>query len=350
MAVKVSKKPGGKKAKRGQTPKSEKPPKKEKTVDSGLPPPGKLSRAHPTIKLTAAAGGSQVTGGSGYRTAASSVVMSEGRHYAQFTVARAGKSMFFGVVRPEWDVESGKDAEEQLLKKQKPKPTTLEEVAKPEEALPEPAAAAAATAVAAPRPRASKHCFFSARAGLCYPGGQRWKGMDGVPSADGDRIGLLLDLTKGRLTVFKNEIRLGVMCSGKGRLTGEYCWAVSMLGNAGECVTIQGGRSAEEAEAGAVECLAATERAAAELTAAASDAAVVAAEEAARPALEQAAAELAATITAAEAAYAERHMLAFDLCHRDVTVSEDGSVAMKAEVRFGPGSEVMRSGYRTAAR
>ena len=127
-------------------------------------------------------GGSHVIGGCGYRTAASSAVMAEGRHYAQFVVLRAGKSMFFGVVRPEWDVENKKDAEEHLLKNQ-------------------------------------KHCFFNAKTGRCYPGGQRWDGMDlmdGGKVVDGDRIGLLLDLTKGSITVFKNGAvfdRFSIDCS-----------------------------------------------------------------------------------------------------------------------------------------
>ena len=41
----------------------------------------------------------------------------------------------------------------------------------------------------------------------------------------GDRIGLLLDLDQGSMTVYKNDERLGVMATG---LSGEYSWAVSL--------------------------------------------------------------------------------------------------------------------------
>ena len=42
---------------------------------------------------------------------------------------------------------------------------------------------------------------------------------------EGDRIGLLLDLDQGSMTVYKNDERLGVMATG---LSGEYSWAVSL--------------------------------------------------------------------------------------------------------------------------
>jgi hypothetical protein len=47
--------------------------------------------------------------------------------------------------------------------------------------------------------------------------------MQGVE--DGDRIGLLLDLDQGTMTVYKNDERLGVMAKW---LRGEYSWAVSL--------------------------------------------------------------------------------------------------------------------------
>jgi hypothetical protein len=42
---------------------------------------------------------------------------------------------------------------------------------------------------------------------------------------EGDRIGMLLDLDQGSMTVYKNDERLGVMATG---LSGEYSWAVAM--------------------------------------------------------------------------------------------------------------------------
>jgi hypothetical protein len=41
----------------------------------------------------------------------------------------------------------------------------------------------------------------------------------------GDRIGMLLDLDQGTMTVYKNDERLGVMSTG---LSGEYSWAVAL--------------------------------------------------------------------------------------------------------------------------
>jgi hypothetical protein len=42
---------------------------------------------------------------------------------------------------------------------------------------------------------------------------------------EGNRIGMLLDLDQGSMTVYKNDERLGVMGTG---LSGEYSWAVSL--------------------------------------------------------------------------------------------------------------------------
>jgi hypothetical protein len=43
--------------------------------------------------------------------------------------------------------------------------------------------------------------------------------------AEGDRVGLLLDLDQGSMTVYKNDERLGVMATS---LSGEYSWAVTL--------------------------------------------------------------------------------------------------------------------------
>ena len=53
-----------------------------------------------------------------------------------------------------------------------------------------------------------------------------WVGMEGL---DGDEtVGLLLDLDKGTLTVYKNGRRLGLMKDG---LSGDYCWYTTMSGD-----------------------------------------------------------------------------------------------------------------------
>ena len=52
-----------------------------------------------------------------------------------------------------------------------------------------------------------------------------WEGVQ-TAKEPGDRIGMLLDLDQGSMTVWKNGEQLGVM-QAEG-LTGPLCWAVSM--------------------------------------------------------------------------------------------------------------------------
>jgi hypothetical protein len=144
-----------------------------------------FGRSHEDI--TVSEGGSLATTLPGYRdgtghTAASNVSMRAGRHYAQFTVV-SGCVVFFGVIRPRWDVEGGANAY-----------------------------------------RVDGHCFYYAYNGACSRGGHEWEGMQSA-TQQGDRIGMLLDLDQGSMTVYKNDERLGVMATG---LSGDYCWAVSM--------------------------------------------------------------------------------------------------------------------------
>ena len=123
------------------------------------------------------------------RTAASKAVMRAGCHYAQFTmVSSRADSMFFGVIRPGWDVEGGQDA------------YTVD-----------------------------GHCFYSTWDGHCYPesAGHHWEGDWQGAREEGDRIGMLLDLDQGTMTVYKNDERLGVMATG---LSGEYSWAAGLHG------------------------------------------------------------------------------------------------------------------------
>jgi hypothetical protein len=155
-----------------------------------------FGRSHVTITLSE--GGSRATkmvGGteSRYRrTAASKTVMRAGRHYAQFTVACSRRSMpiNFGAIRPGYDVETG----------------------------------------AANRVHTHGHCLYEVfwdlgYTGYHWPAGQDWEEREGV-RVKGDRIGMLLDLDQGSMTVYKNDERLAVMATG---LSGEYCWAVTLL-------------------------------------------------------------------------------------------------------------------------
>ena len=144
-----------------------------------------FGRSHRTITLSA--GGSVATRRSAFdattRGAASRLAMRAGRHYVQST-ALSGKSMHFGVICPGWRVEGGKDAQ-----------------------------------------YVDGHCFYFTFSGHRYPGRNDWKGMQSTREV-GDRIGMLLDLDQGTMTVYKNDERLGVMATG---LSGEYSWAVTIV-------------------------------------------------------------------------------------------------------------------------
>jgi hypothetical protein len=131
-----------------------------------------------------------------YYAAASEAVMQVGRHYAQFTVLRNVNMSFgagLGVIRPDWDVEGEVDAG----------------------CVP-------------------GHCFYVTDEGFHYPGARDWEGMQAAE--EGDRIGLLLDLDQGSMTVYKNDERLGVMVASG--LIGPYCWAAELVEN-GDSVRIE---------------------------------------------------------------------------------------------------------------
>ena len=57
------------------------------------------------------------------------------------------------------------------------------------------------------------------------PGGHVWEGMQGAKQ--GERIGMLLDLDQGSMTVWKDDQLMGVMQ--EEGLSGPLCWAVSMV-------------------------------------------------------------------------------------------------------------------------
>jgi hypothetical protein len=141
-----------------------------------------FGRSH--VHITLSEGGAVATKGTDNysdRAAASKAVMRAGRHYVQFTVVRG--YMLFGVIRPGWDVEGGRGA-----------------------------------------PDVDGHCFYYTANGHRYPGGHHWEGWQSTQK-DGDRIGMLLDLDHGTMTIYKNDERLGVMATG---LSGEYSWAVTL--------------------------------------------------------------------------------------------------------------------------
>ena len=164
-----------------------------------------FGRAHADVTLSE--GGAVATRGAAggwSRTAASTVAMRSGRHFARFTVVEARSMMFFGVIRPGWAVEEGGDAYAQ---------------------------------------NGDCHCVIDTLNGRRYPGqypGIGWEGRQpaGKP---GDRIGMLLDLDQGSMTVWKNDVKLGVMVAeGLSRLSGPLCWAVStQFASGGESARIE---------------------------------------------------------------------------------------------------------------
>jgi hypothetical protein len=142
-------------------------------------------RSHESITLSA--GGSVATkaavGDYSYSdtAVASKAVMRAGRHYVH--IAKVSGNVMFGVIRPGWDVEGGKDAQ-----------------------------------------YVDGHCFYGTYSGCRYPGYHDWEGRQNARE-EGDRIGMVLDLDQGSMTVYKNDERLGVMATG---LSGEYSWAVTL--------------------------------------------------------------------------------------------------------------------------
>ena len=131
----------------------------------------------------------------GYRAVASTAVMRSGLHMTRFTVMDSDDLMF-GVIRPGWDVEGGENAF-----------------------------------------GVDGHCFYSTGDGECWcnPNAHDWEGMQ-TANVQGDRVGMLLDLDQGSMSIWKNGVKLGVMIT-EG-LSGPYCWAVEML-EQGQSVRIE---------------------------------------------------------------------------------------------------------------
>ena len=105
-----------------------------------------FGRAHGAITLSE--NGAVATMGAQdglFRSAASTVVMWSGRHFAQFTVME-GIDLMFGVIRSGWDVEGGDNAL-----------------------------------------RVDGHCFYWTANGRRFPGTINWEGVQ--PASVGDRIG-----------------------------------------------------------------------------------------------------------------------------------------------------------------
>ena len=80
-------------------------------------------------------------------------------------------------------------------------------------------------------------CTYLAYTGKCWtsdwngsdtPAIAEWEGRESLSNGEG-KIGMLLDLDEGTLSIYKNSRKLGVMMRG---LAGPYCWVVSMFSGA----------------------------------------------------------------------------------------------------------------------
>ena len=157
-----------------------------------------FGRAHGdyTITENGALATKRTEGDGSSRAAASKAVMRSGRHFAQFTCVvgegdylSGDTGMNFGVIRPGWNVaQEGQNGGG-------------------EEAY-----------------GVVGHCFYYTPSGDCWPDEIEWGGS---PADQGDHIGMLLDLDQGSMTVWKNDVKMGVMVA-EG-LSGPLCWAVAMF-------------------------------------------------------------------------------------------------------------------------
>lgn len=156
-------------------------------------PPRQTGKRRPVTSQSVASYG---IGAPVFRTAAGGGLLAAGRHRAVFVVQTIGpysNGMFFGVVAQGSDVRGGDYAHYE-----------------------------------------AGNSFFGTNSGRRFPGGDEWPGSQ--RAQQGDRVGLLLDTTEGSLTVFLNDVLLGVMV--ESGLTGRYRWAVSMY-KEGDSVRIE---------------------------------------------------------------------------------------------------------------
>ena len=116
-------------------------------------------------------------------------VFSSGRHFAQCTLVKGAEQVLLGVSHPGWDSELKANSEGEI---------------------------------AVDASDQEGHCYYYTGNGRRFPGGHDWDGRAGAK--EGDRIGLLIDMEEGSLTVFKNDELLGVMQSSG--LTGQMNWSV----------------------------------------------------------------------------------------------------------------------------
>ena len=162
-----------------------------------------------------------------WTTAFSNNIMMAGKHYASFEVCH-GNSLFLGVMRPG-------EAMQTALKINPLMPDFYNHFTQRKGSL--------------QYNNSVNCCMYSSVDHCCWSSAWRgnsdsaWEGnsdsqpWDGMEAISGScKIGMLLDLDEGTLSVYKNGRRLGVMKRG---LAGHYCWVVAMV--QGTQVTIKRG-------------------------------------------------------------------------------------------------------------
>ena len=158
-------------------------------------------------------------GTSGWATAFSNNIMMTGKHYASFEACK-GAGLYAGVMRPGETMQSAKGVYSPLSRSFYEHFTQREGSEQYNNTV--------------------NCCMYDTFDGSCYShdwGEGRsvrrvWGGMEGFSGSC--KIGLLLDLDEGTLSMYKNGRKLGVMKRG---LAGHYCWVVTLLG--GTRVTIK---------------------------------------------------------------------------------------------------------------
>ena len=148
------------------------------------------------------------SGSNDWRTAISNNVLRAGKHYALFTSLNEEKWLMVGVMRPGQANHNASDYPVEKSFYQHFSPRNSQD-------------------------SNSVQCCMYYYYGHCHSSdwrndersraGTAWEGME--PTTPGDELGMLLNLDKGTLSVYKNGRKLGVMKRG---LEGEYCWVVSM--------------------------------------------------------------------------------------------------------------------------
>jgi len=142
-----------------------------------------------------------------WATAFSNNIMRAGKHYASFILCNYMKYLFVGVMRPGQANQNARGL-----------PTDEEFYQNFTRRFWE-------------HNNGSQCCMYITHSGRCrssnwddsLESSRDWEGMETM--SPGDKVGMLLDLDEGTLSVYQNGKKLGVMKKG---LAGQYCWVVSL--------------------------------------------------------------------------------------------------------------------------